>query len=43
MALVTFGLLSDVQYADIDNQPSYHGTLRHYRNSLVLLKQVFNY
>lgn len=42
MALVTFGLLSDIQYADIDDHPSYHGQMRYYRNSLVLLKQALD-
>lgn len=40
MALVTFGLVSDVQYADIDNGTSFHGQMRYYRNALVLLRDV---
>jgi len=42
MALITFGMLSDIQYADIDDGTSFHGIMRHYRESLNCLKQAIN-
>jgi hypothetical protein len=38
--LLTFGLVSDVQYADHDNKKSFHGQTRHYRKALLCLKEV---
>ena len=38
--LFCFGVCSDLQYADINNGQSYHGSSRYYRNALVLLREV---
>ncbi|XP_046582828.1 manganese-dependent ADP-ribose/CDP-alcohol diphosphatase-like [Haliotis rubra] len=40
----TFGIITDIQYADIDDSYNFHGTRqRYYRNSLNLLKNAVNY
>ncbi len=39
--LTSFGLLSDLQYADHDNGRSYYGVVRYYRNAIHCLKEVF--
>ena len=38
--LVTFALLTDVQYADVDNAPSFDKRMRYYRNSLNLVREA---
>ena len=40
----TFGLLADIQYADVDDKPNFTGTQwRRYRNSLVVAKDAVTY
>lgn len=41
--LCRVGLVSDIQYANIDNRPSFIGKLRYYRNSLAQLKLAAEY
>lgn len=38
----SFGVISDIQYADIPDGKSYHGVPRYYRNSRVALKRAVN-
>jgi hypothetical protein len=38
--LFSFGVISDVQYADIDDGKSFHGVKRYYRHALHALRQV---
>ena len=40
--LVTFGILTDIQYVDADDGKSYENTLRYYRNSLKLVKEAIS-
>ena len=43
-ALVTFGLITDIQYADVDDGMSYDKTRhRYYRNSLKLVREAVAY
>ena len=39
--LVTFGILADVQYANVDDLEQY-GRIRYYRNSLNLLRSAIS-
>lgn len=43
--LVKFGVLTDVQYADIPNRPAWydHSKTRYYRASLDHVKQAFDF
>lgn len=41
--IVRIGLVSDIQYADIDNRFSFGGKERHYRHSLQLLDEATTY
>ena len=42
--LFSFGVISDIQYADIDNRLNFSKTCtRYYRNSLVLLREAIQY
>jgi manganese-dependent ADP-ribose/CDP-alcohol diphosphatase len=38
--LFSFGVISDVQYADIDDGQTFHGVKRYYRHALHALRQV---
>ncbi|XP_033630867.1 manganese-dependent ADP-ribose/CDP-alcohol diphosphatase-like isoform X1 [Asterias rubens] len=39
--LFSFGLIADIQYADVDNRPNFRqNCVRYYRNSLELLKEA---
>lgn len=38
--LFSFGIVSDIQYADVDDAVSFHGVPRFYRNTLVALRQA---
>ncbi|KAK3259762.1 hypothetical protein CYMTET_31255 [Cymbomonas tetramitiformis] len=38
--LFTFGVIADIQYADIDDGASFSGTPRFYRNSLNVLAEA---
>eukprot|EP00696_Hemimastix_kukwesjijk_P013658 gnl/Hemi2/27104_TR9105_c0_g2_i1.p1 gnl/Hemi2/27104_TR9105_c0_g2~~gnl/Hemi2/27104_TR9105_c0_g2_i1.p1 ORF type:complete len:221 (-),score=29.58 gnl/Hemi2/27104_TR9105_c0_g2_i1:3-665(-) len=40
LPLFSFGLISDVQYADIDNRRSFAGATRHYRHALSHLEEA---
>jgi manganese-dependent ADP-ribose/CDP-alcohol diphosphatase len=40
--LFSFGVITDVQYADINDGKSFHGISRYYRNSIKLLEEAIN-
>lgn len=40
---ISFGVISDIQYADSDNGSNYHKTqTRHYRNTLEVTKNAIS-
>lgn len=38
--LVTFGLVSDIQYADIEDRPAFHGQIRYFKIKVKINKKI---